>query len=37
MGRGWVTGGWGWRDHRKWLREEVEKGDIERPGITAAE
>jgi formate dehydrogenase subunit gamma len=23
--RGVVTGGWGWRHHRKWLREEVTK------------
>lgn len=25
MTRGEVTGGWGWRHHRKWLREEVAK------------
>lgn len=37
MVRGWVTGGRGWLHHRKWLRKEVEKGDIEWPGITAAE
>lgn len=30
MLRGTVTGGWGWRHHRKWLRSEVEKGDIDR-------
>jgi formate dehydrogenase subunit gamma len=37
MTRGFVTGGWGWRHHRKWLRKEVERGDIERPHATAAE
>jgi formate dehydrogenase subunit gamma len=37
MTRGFVTGGWGWRHHRKWLRSEVEKGEIERPKVTAAE
>ncbi len=26
MTRGSVTGGWAWRHHRKWLREEVSKG-----------
>jgi formate dehydrogenase subunit gamma len=26
MTRGSVTGGWAWRHHRKWLREEVAKG-----------
>ncbi|WP_244534600.1 formate dehydrogenase subunit gamma [Hyphomicrobium sp. CS1GBMeth3] len=30
MIRGTVTGGWGWRHHRKWLRSEVEKGEIDR-------
>ena len=30
MTRGTVTGGWGWRHHRKWLRKEVDKGEIER-------
>jgi len=30
MIQGSVTGGWGWRHHRKWLRSEVKKGDIER-------
>jgi formate dehydrogenase subunit gamma len=30
MTRGTVTGGWGWRHHRKWLRKEVDKGDIEK-------
>jgi formate dehydrogenase subunit gamma len=25
MTRGTVTGGWGWRHHRKWLRKQVEK------------
>lgn len=37
MTRGFVTGGWGWRHHRKWLRKEVEKGDVERPKVTPAE
>ncbi|HVY43737.1 MAG TPA: formate dehydrogenase subunit gamma [Hyphomicrobiaceae bacterium] len=37
MTRGFVTGGWGWRHHRKWLRSEVAKGEIERPKVTAAE
>jgi len=27
MTRGSVTGGWAWRHHRKWLREEVVKGE----------
>src|SRR5690606_37012867 len=31
MTRGFVTGGWGWRHHRKWLRKEVDKGAIDRP------
>jgi formate dehydrogenase subunit gamma len=30
MTRGTVTGGWGWRHHRKWLRKEVDKGEIEK-------
>jgi formate dehydrogenase subunit gamma len=30
MTRGTVTGGWGWRHHRKWLRKEVEKGGVEK-------
>lgn len=29
MTRGTVTGGWGWRHHRKWLRDEFTR---ERPG-----
>jgi formate dehydrogenase subunit gamma len=37
MTRGTVTGGWGWRHHRKWLRKEVDKGEVERPKVTAAE
>ena len=37
MTRGFVTGGWGWRHHRKWLRKEVDKGEVERPSITAGE
>jgi len=27
MTQGQVTGGWAWRHHRKWLREEVAKGE----------
>jgi formate dehydrogenase subunit gamma len=30
MTRGFVTGGWGWRHHRKWLRKEVEKGGVQK-------
>jgi formate dehydrogenase subunit gamma len=37
MTRGFVTGGWGWRHHRKWLRKEVDRGEVERPKVTAAE
>jgi formate dehydrogenase subunit gamma len=37
MTRGTVSGGCGWRHHRKWLRKEVDKGEIERPRVTAAE
>ncbi len=32
MTRGSVTGGWAWRHHRKWLREEVDKGHAAPPG-----
>ena len=35
MTRGFVTGGWGWRHHRKWLRKEVREGHESR--ITPAE
>ncbi|MBO0764708.1 MAG: formate dehydrogenase subunit gamma [Hyphomicrobiaceae bacterium] len=35
MTRGSVTGGYGWRHHRKWLRREVAKGEIERPKVAA--
>jgi formate dehydrogenase subunit gamma len=28
MTQGSVTGGWGWRHHRKWLREEVSKDKV---------
>ena len=35
MTRGSVTGGYGWRHHRKWLRKEVDKGEVERPKVTA--
>ena len=27
---GFVTGGWGWRHHRKWLKKEVDKGRFEK-------
>jgi formate dehydrogenase subunit gamma len=27
MTRGSVTGGWAWRHHRKWLRQEISKGE----------
>ena len=27
MTRGTVTGGWAWKHHRKWLREEAAKGN----------
>jgi formate dehydrogenase subunit gamma len=37
MTRGTVSGGWGFRHHRKWLRKEIDKGEIERPRMTAAE
>lgn len=37
MTRGFVTGGWGWRHHRKWLRKEVDEGEVERPRVTPAE
>jgi formate dehydrogenase subunit gamma len=37
MTRGTVSGGWGWRHHRKSLRKEVDKGAIERPRVSAAE
>lgn len=30
MTRGTVTGGWGWRHHRKWLRKEVESGGVQK-------
>jgi formate dehydrogenase subunit gamma len=30
MTRETVTNEWGWRHHRKWLRNEVNKGDIEK-------
>lgn len=30
MTRGSVSGGWGWRHHRRWLRRKVREGDAER-------
>lgn len=35
MTRGFVTGGWGWRHHRKWLRKEV--GESQQSRVTPAE
>lgn len=37
MVRGFVTGGWAWKHHRKWLRERVAGKDADRPGAAAAE
>jgi formate dehydrogenase subunit gamma len=37
MTRGFVTGGWGWRHHRKWLRKEVNESKTEGARITPAE
>jgi formate dehydrogenase subunit gamma len=37
MTRGTVTGGWGWRHHRRWLREEVAHGADKPTRVTAAE
>jgi formate dehydrogenase subunit gamma len=41
MTQGTVTGGWGWRHHRKWLRKQVKKPseiEIEKPsGMKPAE
>ncbi len=41
MTRGTVTGGWGWRHHRKWLRKQAQKpSQIEQespPGMRPAE
>jgi formate dehydrogenase subunit gamma len=38
MTRGWVTGGWAWRHHRKWLRELVTgKRDDHGSGTNPAE
>lgn len=37
MTRGTVTGGWGWRHHRKWLRKEVDRGEVQKKGLTPAE
>ncbi len=31
MTRGVVTGGWGWRHHRRWLREEIGKDSKSTP------
>ncbi len=28
MVSGWVSGGWGWRHHRKWLRKEVQEKHV---------
>jgi formate dehydrogenase subunit gamma len=37
MTRGSVTGGWGWRHHRKWLRQEVGAAKSEASKQQAAE
>ena len=39
MVRGFVTSGWAWRHHRKWLKELVSSGakDHNSPGATPAE
>ncbi|MBN9279028.1 MAG: formate dehydrogenase subunit gamma [Hyphomicrobium sp.] len=29
MTSGTVTGGWGWRHHRRWLRRKVREGDVD--------
>lgn len=31
MTKGTVTGGWGWRHHRRWLRKQVREGDVQKP------
>jgi formate dehydrogenase subunit gamma len=37
MTRGTVSGGWGWRHHRKWLRREVRQGHVKgAPAKTSA-
>ncbi|HWK66180.1 MAG TPA: formate dehydrogenase subunit gamma [Rhizobiaceae bacterium] len=36
MTRGWVTGGWAWRHHRKWLRELVSAPPDEQQGSKPA-
>ncbi|HRD76075.1 MAG TPA: formate dehydrogenase subunit gamma [Hyphomicrobiaceae bacterium] len=35
MTRGTVSGGWGWRHHRKWLKTEVSEGRVEKKSGTA--
>lgn len=38
MTRGTVTGGWGWRHHRRWLKDEVADGRVEKKtSVTPAE
>lgn len=37
MTRGTVTGGWGWRHHRKWLRKEVAAGKSDRARVAPGE
>jgi formate dehydrogenase subunit gamma len=36
MTRGYVTGGWGWRHHRKWLREMLGRSEDRHSGTTPA-
>ena len=37
MVRGYVTGGWAWRYHRRWLRDLIKGKRIEKSGATPAE
>ncbi|NNM72444.1 formate dehydrogenase subunit gamma [Enterovirga aerilata] len=37
MTRGYVTGGWAWRHHRKWLRDMVTGRERRREGVTPAQ
>ncbi len=37
MTRGTVTGGWGWRHHRRWLKDEVADGRVENKKPSPAE
>jgi formate dehydrogenase subunit gamma len=37
MIKGFVSGGWAWKHHRKWLRALIASGRVEKPESTAAE